>query len=199
MLPLLPVYIGFFAGDSGREKKSTLLRTAAFVLGFTLVFCLLGVFAGALGRLLSAHRKLVDLVCGGVIVVFGLSCLEIIPLPFFKGMRKRVRIDGIFSAFLFGLVYSVSLTPCVGAFLGSAVMLASGSGSVRTGLLLLLAYSLGLGIPFLLSSLLLDRLKSAFDAVKKHYAVINSVCGIFLIVMGVLMMLGLTDRLTSLL
>lgn len=196
MLPLLPVYISFFAGDSGGRRK-TWLRSAAFVVGFTLVFCLFGVFAGAVGSLLSARRRLVNVVCGLIVVLFGLSYLEIIPLTFLKGIRRQVRVDGVLSAFLFGLVYSVSLTPCVGAFLGSAIMLASSSGSAARGLLLLLVYSMGLGIPFLLSAVLIDGLKAAFNAIKEHYRVINVVCGIFLILVGICMMTGLMGRIMA--
>lgn len=199
MLPLLPVYVSYFAGGGENRKRNTVLRSVSFVLGFTLVFCLLGVFAGALGKLLSAYRTAVNIVCGAVVVVFGLSYLEIIPLTFFKGIQKQARIDGVLSAFLFGLIYAVSLTPCVGAFLGSAIMLASTTGSVTQGLLLLLVYSMGLGIPFVLSAVLIDRLKGTFGAIKRHYAVINKVCGIFLIAVGILMMLGLLNRLLAVL
>ena len=95
---------------------------------------------------------------------------------------------------LFGLVFSVGWTPCVGAFLGSALMLASQQGHVLTGVLMLLCYSLGLGIPFVVSALLIDKLKSAFGIIKRHYNIINRVCGALLVVMGVLMMTGLLNR-----
>ncbi len=190
MLPLLPVYVGYFSGDSGLKRR-VFLNALFFVLGFTTVFCLLGVFAGSLGRLLSAHRRLVDLVTGGLVILFGLSYLEVIPLPFFKGGGEAKKISGVFSAFLFGLVYSVSLTPCVGAFLASALALAANSDTALQGLLLLLVYSLGLGIPFVLSAVLIDRLRNTFAWIKKHYRVINLVCGLFLILVGILMAFGL--------
>ena len=104
-------------------------------------------------------------------------------------------MTGVFSAFLFGVVYSVSLTPCIGAFLGSALMLASTSGTALRGTLLLVTYSLGLGIPFLLSSVLLDRLRTSFAFIKAHYRVINLVCGLFLILIGILMILGIFNTL----
>ena len=132
---------------------------------------------------------------GGVIVIlFGLSYLEVFRLPFFKGMQGNRKISGAFSAFLFGVIYSVSLTPCVGAFLGSALMLASASATAWRGVLLLLCYSLGLGSLFLLSAVLIDKLKGTFSFIKQHYKVINLVCGIFLIVIGVLMATGLMTR-----
>ena len=190
MLPMLPLYISYFA--AGEEKKSkTFARAAAFVGGFTLVFCLLGLFAGTLGALLRRYQVVVDIICGLIVILFGLSYLEVIRLPFFKGMQSGHKISGILSAFLFGVNYSVSLTPCVGAFLGSALMLASASATAWRGVLLLLCYSLGLGSLFLLSAVLIDKLKGTFGFIKAHYRVINLVCGIFLIVVGVLMACGL--------
>ena len=106
---------------------------------------------------------------------------------------------GFFSAALFGMIFSVGWTPCVGAFLGSALMLASQQGHVLEGMLMLLVYSLGLGVPFLISAVLIDYLKSAFDWVKRHYRVINLVCGGFLIVVGILMATGTLGRLLALL
>ena len=198
MLPMLPLYLSYFAAGQS-EKKQVLPRTLSFVLGFTLIFCLLGLFAGTLGAALSRYRRAVDLVCGILVILFGLAYLEVLPMKFLKGMRRARDAGTILSAFLFGMIYSVSLTPCVGAFLGSALMLAASAGGAGTGLLLLLAYSLGLGIPFLLSALLLNRLRSTFDFVKSHYRVINLVCGLFLILVGLLMALGWINRVLSLL
>ena len=197
MLPMLPLYISYFAGGADKKHR-TLLRSAAFVLGFTAVFTLLGVFSGAVGRFLSLYDTVVNIVCGAIVIVFGLSYLEIIPLRFLRGVQNQQKVTGVVSAFLFGVVYSVSLTPCVGAFLGSALMLASTSGSVGTGALLLLCYSLGLGVPFLLSAVLIDKLRTAFNFIKRNYKIINLVCGIFLIVIGILMMFGLMNAFLAL-
>lgn len=191
MLPMLPVYLSYFAGDKSEIKaKNTLLKAVAFVVGFTVVFCLLGLFAGSIGAMLTEYKTVLNIVCGIIVAVFGLSYLEIIPLPFLKGVSKAGNITGVLSAFIFGVVYSVSLTPCVGAFLGSALMLAATSESAVRGLLLLLVYSLGLGIPFIMSALLIDGFKGAFSFIKSHYRVINIICGVLLTVMGVLMALG---------
>jgi len=198
MLPLLPVYISFFAGETGDKKRNALIRSLAFVLGFSIVFCLLGFFAGALGGVLKKYQAIINIICGAIVVIFGLSYLEIIPLKFFKGLSTQRKITGVFSAFVFGLVYSVSLTPCVGAFLGSAIMLAGTAGSEIKGLLLLMVYSLGLGVPFVFSAVLLDRLKNVFSWIKKHYKVINIICGVFLIIVGVCMMCGLLSKLMAL-
>ena len=197
MLPMLPVYVSYFApeGDRGRA----LPRAVAFVLGFTAVFSLLGLFAGTLGLWLRRYAVWVDRVCGMVVILFGLSVLEIVPLRFLRGMKGGRTVTGLASAFLFGVIYSVSLTPCVGAFLGSALMLASSGGTALRGLGLLLVYSLGLGLPFLLSAALLEQLRGAFAAVKAHYRTINLCSGVFLILVGVTMAAGWLGRLLALL
>ena len=112
-------------------------------------------------------------------------------------MQSGRTANTIVSAFLFGVIYSVSLTPCIGAFLGSALTLAGASGTAVKGVLLLVTYSMGLGVPFLISALLIEKLNTAFTFIKKHYRVINIVCGSFLILVGILMACGLMDRLMS--
>lgn len=196
MLPMLPLYISYFAGNADKKHK-TFLRAFSFVAGFTAVFTLLGVFAGTLGAFLTKYQTAVNIVSGVIVIIFGLSYLEVIRLPFFKGMNMNKKISGVFSAFLFGIIYSVSLTPCVGAFLGSALMLASSSGGTLRGALLLLTYSLGLGVPFLLSAVLIDKLNSVFAFIKKHYKIINLICGIFLIITGILMAFGLMNAMLA--
>src|SRR5699024_5415682 len=104
---------------------------------------------------------------------------------------------GFFATLLFGIVFAVGWTPCVGAFLGSALMLASSRGSVAQGILLLLCYSAGLGIPFLISAVLIQKLKSTFDWIKQHYSIINKVSGGLLILVGILMMTGLMNEYLS--
>ena len=196
MLPLLPLYISYFAGGADKKHK-VFLRALSFVLGFTVVFSLLGLFAGTLGAFLREYRTAVNIVGGALIIIFGLSYLEVIKLPFFKGIRNGRTADTVVSAFLFGIVYSVSLTPCIGAFLGSALALAGASGTALKGVLLLVTYSLGLGVPFLISALLIERLNTAFTFIKRNYRVINIVCGGFLILIGILMALGQLDAVVA--
>lgn len=196
MLPMLPLYISYFAGNADKKHK-TVSRAAGFIAGFTLVFTLLGLFAGTLGTFLIKYQTVVNIICGLAVVIFGLSYLEIIKLPFFKGMQEMKPVTSIFSAFIFGMIYSVSLTPCVGAFLGSALMLASSTGGAIKGALLLLTYSLGLGIPFFFSAILIEKLNSAFTFIKKHYKIVNTVCGIFLIIVGIMIMFGSMNAVIS--
>ena len=131
------------------------------------------------------------IVSGLVVVFFGLNFMGILKLNIFRGGMGQVKMNnGFFSAVIFGVIFSLGWTPCVGAFLGSALALASQQGHVVEGMLMLLAYSLGLGVPFLLSAVLIDKLKSAFNWIKSHYDVINLVCGALLVFVGVLMMTG---------
>lgn len=200
MLPMLPVYISYFAGQSKDEtgkRPKMIFKVIAFVVGFTVVFTALGLFSGTLGRLLSRYQTVVNIVSGIIVILFGLSYLGVFRIPFFKGMNKGYKITGIASAFLFGAIYSISLTPCVGAFLGSALMLASSAGGALKGATLLLTYSLGLGIPFIFSAVLLEKLSGAFTFIKKHYKIINLVSGIALIVIGILMAFGLLNLILS--
>ncbi len=203
LLPMLPVYLSYFAGSNAKEQsvKKTLWNALGFVLGFTLVFVTLGAFAGTVGGLLTRYQLAVNIVTGLVVILFGLHFLGLFELKIFSGMKGSIagKELGFFSALLFGIVFSVGWTPCVGAFLGSALMLASTQGKVLTGILMLLCYSAGLGIPFLLSAVLIDRLKGAFGFIKRHYTLINRICGVFLILIGALMMTGLMGRFLSLL
>lgn len=200
LLPMLPVYASYFAGGGEKSTKKTLKNALGFVLGFTTVFVLLGALAGSLGSLLSRHQTAVNIVTGLVVVLFGLHFLGLFRLDFLRGMGKRTQGEmGFFSALLFGVVFSVGWTPCVGAFLGSALMLATSRAHALEGILMLLLYSMGLGIPFVISALLIDKLKGAFSWIKRNYRVINVVCGCLLIAMGTLMATGLFGKWIALL
>ncbi len=212
LLPMLPVYLLYFAGGSRPEvgageepgaKRAALRRTVVnalgFVLGFTLVFVSMGAFAALLGSLLNEYRTWVNVVSGLIVIVFGLNFLGVFGEGIFRGHggsrgEKPLRF---FSSVVFGVVFSLAWTPCVGAFLGSALLLASQQESWLRGVLMLLCYSAGLGIPFLLSAVLLDRLKGAFAFIKRNYRVVNVICGCLLIAVGILMMTGLMSRLAS--
>ena len=197
---MLPIYISYFAGGGQRTVKKTLLGTSGFVLGFTLVFVAMGALAGTVGSFLTRYQRWVDLVCGLIVVVFGLSYMGLIRLNLFRGAGKAMKAGGgFFSALLFGMIFSIGWTPCVGAFLGSALMLASQQGNALQGFLMLLCYSAGLGIPFVLSALLIDQLKGAFNWIKGHYRVIDLVCGSLLVLVGVAMATGLLGKLLALL
>ena len=199
LLPMLPIYISYFAGGGERSVGRTLKGAFDFVLGFTAVFVAMGALAGTIGAFLSKYQTLVNILCGALVVIFGLNYLGLLKIRIFRGRGHDLDTDnlGFFSAFLFGVIFSLGWTPCVGAFLGSALMLASQQGSMVQGVLMLLCYSAGLGLPFLISALLIDQLKGAFNWVKAHYDIINKVSGILLIIVGIAMDTGTLGRLLS--
>lgn len=203
LLPMLPLYMSYFTGSSEiSDKKKTFINALAFVLGFTIVFMSMGAFAGSIGGFLREYQTIINVVSGGIVIIFGLSFLGFFTLTLPSISKKlTAKMDNlnIFSSILFGAIFSIGWTPCVGAFLGSALMLASQQGSATTGILMLLCYSLGLGIPFVLSALLLDQLKGTFDFIKKHYKIITTLSGSLLIIIGIAMMTGYMGKLLSML
>ena len=194
LLPMLPIYISYFAGGT-RSTARTMKCAFGFVLGFTCVFVAMGALAGTVGSFLRQYQTAVNLVCGAVVVFFGLHYLGLFQLNLFRGGSARMDVGdlGFFSAMLFGVIFSVGWTPCVGVFLGSALMLASQQGTALTGILMLL------GIPFLISAVLIDQLKGAFTWIKTHYQIINRLCGALLILVGLLMATGTLGRLLAIL
>ncbi|MBQ6795872.1 MAG: cytochrome c biogenesis protein CcdA [Clostridia bacterium] len=195
LLPMLPVYISYFAGGGEKETGKVIKNALGFILGFTAVFIMMGALAGTFGRFLTDYKTAVNIVTGLIVVFFGLNFLGVFKLNIFKGINfSKTKDMGFFSSVLFGLVFSVGWTPCVGAFLGSALMLAANRGSLTEGIMMLLCYSLGLGIPFFISAILIDKLKGAFSFVKRHYNVINAVSGWLLVIVGVLMATGLFGK-----
>lgn len=200
LLPMLPVYVSYFSGGGQRETKKTVTNALGFILGFTLVFVALGALAGTFGQLLRDHQTAVNIVTGLIVVFFGLNFLGVFRVNLFQGGgRFAGEVLGFFSALVFGMVFSIGWTPCVGAFLGSALLLAASQGHVLEGVLMLFLYSLGLGIPFFLSAILIDKVKGALGLIKRHYGVINKVCGGLLVLVGALMATGLFGRFLSLL
>ena len=201
LLPMLPIYISYFAGGGERSMRNTLSGALGFVAGFSIIFMILGALAGTVGSFLKAHQTAVNIISGLIVILFGLNFLGVLKLNLFTGSKRQFNTQNMnfFSALLFGVIFSLGWTPCVGAFLGSALMMASQQGHALQGTLMLLCYSLGLGIPFILSAVLIDSLKSAFSWIKRNYALINAISGCLLIVIGILMATGTLGRLLSIL
>lgn len=199
LLPMLPIYISYFAGGGERNTKRTVKNALGFVLGFTLVFMAMGALAGTIGSFLVKYQTIVNVISGMIVIFFGLNFLGVLKIDLFRGGSKSVNTEnmGFFSAMIFGIVFSVGWTPCVGAFLGSALMLASTQAHMVKGVLMLLCYSLGLGIPFVLSAVLIDKLKGTIQFIKKNYHVINCTSGLFLLIVGVCMATGVLGRLLA--
>ncbi len=201
LLPMLPIYVSYFAGDTERTTAKTIKNALGFEAGFTIVFVAMGALAGTLGGLLKEYQTAVNIVTGVIVIFFGLHFLGVFKVRLFGGINRSMdkKNLGFFSAVLFGMVFSIGWTPCVGVFLGSALMLASQQGHALTGVLMLLLYSLGLGIPFLVSAILIDKLKNTFAFIKRNYKVINIVSGSLLVLVGILMMTGLLGKFLAIL
>lgn len=194
LLPMLPLYLSYFAGGDGGNRKKVLYNALGFFLGFTMVFMILGAFAGTLGQFVLRYGAAINLVAGAFIVLFGLSYLGLFNFPSLKLSSRKLSLDAgnlnPGKSVLFGILFSITWTPCVSAFLGTALVLASQQGSVAAGVFMLFLFSLGLGIPFIASALLIDNLKSTFGFLKKHGKTVSMISGLLLIVLGILMMMG---------
>lgn len=190
VLPLVPVYAVYFAsGDADRAKAFS--RSLAFVVGFTAVFTALGLGAGAIGGFLRAYAFQVRLATGLVTVLFGLSVLGLFHLPTLK-VAPGMRLDGLLSAFAFGLVFPLMILPCAGPFLGAALMHAGERGEAFEGAVLLAVYSFGLGVPLVVTALFLAQLKNALALLRRNLGVINRICGVLLVALGVATACGLS-------
>ena len=201
LLPMLPIYVSYFAGGSleNKDNKRVIKNAIGFILGFTTVFILLGALAGFFGGLLNQYKTVVNIITGAIVIFFGLNFLGVFRLNIFKGSHIAGKQSlGFFSSVLFGVIFSIGWTPCVGAFLGSALMLAATRGSMMEGILMLLAYSIGLGIPFFISAILIYKVREAFRFIKKHYNVINIISGSLLVIVGILMATGLFGKFLAL-
>ncbi len=196
ILPMLPIYFLYLAGNdssSASNRNKLLINSIGFVIGFTIVFVILGATVTSLGHYLASHRSLLEKISGLFMIVFGLNFAGIFKISFLNSER---RFDFIFkklqffSSILFGMVFGFGWTPCLSAFLGSALALASNSRTVLEGTFLLLLYSIGLGIPFILSAVAFEKLKGAFNQLKKHSRIISIASGILLIIAGIMVFTG---------
>lgn len=186
VLPVIPIYISYFGAESKNSKKA-IINSIGFVTGFSLVFIILGIFAGTFGKIVHQYADYINIILGLFLIVIGLNYMGVIFLKFLnksKEVKKDKKDLTLISSVLFGVIFSLSWTPCVGAFLSSALILASTTGSVFKGAILLLLYSLGLAIPFIITTLLLEKLKKTFDFIKKHYNIINKIAGSILVLSG---------------
>jgi len=199
VLPLLPVYLSFVSGVGvdrlAGERRRLLWTSLLFVAGFTLVFMLMGAGAGGVGHLLVRHRRELTIAAGAFIAFSGLVVAGAIPLPK-PVMRMSPTRRGAGGAFITGMALAVGWTPCVGYVLGAILSMAASSRSAVSGSLLLLAYSAGLGLPFVLAAVAFDWMSARLGAVKRHYRGIQIVAGVLLVVFGVLMMVGVLDQMS---
>ena len=190
VLPMLPIYISYFIGEDNKKVSKAVINSIGFVLGFTIVFIVLSILASRLGGIISNNIKYVKILFGIIIILLGLNYMEILKIKFLnktKGINKKVKDLNFFKALVFGMLFSISWTPCIGTFLASALLLIAKNQDMVKGILLMLIYSVGLGIPFIISAVLLEKLKEVFNFVKKHYDIIKKISGVILIIMGIYM------------
>lgn len=196
VLPLLPVYLSYISGiavDALEVERRRVLRVSlAFVLGFTILFVVLGTAAGGIGQALLSQRTLLTIIAGAVLVVAGIAVMDLVHLPGMRGLPMP-KVTGPAGAMVAGAAVAVGWTPCVGPVLGAILTYAGSKGSGAAGALLLFVYSIGLGVPFILASVAFGWVSRRLTAVKRHYRTIRLVAGGLLIAVGVLMITGTFD------
>jgi len=203
ILPLVPAYISYITGVSFDElkgaesrliRKKALVHSLFFVLGFSLVFIALGASATRLGTFLVQYRTAITKVGGALVIIFGLYLMGVFRLSFFDRERKitfKLRKGSKFGAFLLGVTFAAAWTPCIGPILGSILTLAATKETVLQGVGLLGVYSLGIAVPFIISAFLINTFLSYFAVFKKYMPYVRFICGLLLVIMGLLLLLRL--------
>jgi len=198
VLPLIPGYISYVSGSSLNEllkkKEINLIPTILFVFGFSLIFIFFGATATTIGKLLLKNSNELRIVAGIVIIILSLHILKVINIKFLN-YEKRVHSEinqGFFAPILIGMAFAFGWTPCIGPMLGSILILASTTESISQGVLLLSFYSLGLGIPFILSGYLIQKFILISKNLKQKMNVIEKTGGTLLLLTGFLI---ITDQL----
>jgi cytochrome c-type biogenesis protein len=196
VLPLVPSYLTFVTGvgldDLGTARRSALVHALLFVLGFTLIFVALGASATVLGRLLGAYRIWITRIGGALVVLFGLYLLGMVRVDAFN-RERRVHLAnkpmGYLGTTLVGVAFGAGWTPCLGPILGAILTYTAATADLSRGLPLLLAYSIGLALPFLVAAVAVERFLGAVARMRPYLARVSQISGVLLIVVGVMMML----------
>jgi cytochrome c-type biogenesis protein len=199
VLPLIPGYISFISGltleemqgkaEAKSSRASVLLASSAFVLGFTVIFVALGASASAIGKWMYAQSPILEKIAGTILVILGLHMMGVFRIRLLdsdKRIHTQQKPAGPVGAFLVGMAFAFAWTPCIGPILGGILAMAASRDSVGEGMQMLAVYSLGLGVPFLLTSVAIDRFFSAAARIRRHYRAIELVSGGLLILVGLL-------------
>jgi cytochrome c-type biogenesis protein len=197
VLPLIPSYVTFITGlgldDVGTARRTAFTHGLLFVLGFTLIFLALGATATVLGRLLFAHRVWITRGGAVLLIVFGLYMAGVLRITALDVERRVHLADkplGYLGTVLVGVAFGAGWTPCLGPVLGGILAYTSSVADLQRGLLLLFAYAMGLGVPFLLSALMVDRFLTGFQRMRRHLGLVNRIAGGLMIVVGLLLLTG---------
>jgi cytochrome c-type biogenesis protein len=210
VLPLVPIYLTQLVGQSVYQSNDnkqplslrlvTFLHAVTFVCGFTLAFVALGAVASSLGSFLQIHLALIRQIAGVLLIILGLSIAGILKLPFLY-QQKRFEFHperpSYPASFLIGITFAIAWSPCIGPILGSILTLAASTETLQKGVLLLLVYSLGLGVPFLLLGLGLNQVSSILKKLKPHLGKIEIVAGILMVVVGIMVFFNVLLYLNS--
>lgn len=207
VLPLVPAYLGYLSGatvgqpgEAKTQRYATFLHALFFVLGFSAIFVALGATASIVGQLLNQHIFTLQRIGAIIIIVFGLHTIGIIKIPFlYYEARAEIKARpelGYFSSFLIGLVFAAGWTPCVGTVLSAIFFLAADTQTLGQGMLMLAAYSLGLGLPFLLVGGAFETISPWLRKLNRHLRIVSVVSGVFLIAVGVAIYTGWLSYLT---
>lgn len=203
ILPMIPAYIMFITGSSLEEevtanRRLAVGRTLLFILGFTVIFVIMGTSATLVGRLFVQNRGIFTKVAGAIIVFFGLVLAGFIKSPFKSGgIRMPQGLSGNLGALVMGMAFAAGWTPCFGPVLAGILVMAGGSATFSKGVLLLLTYSIGMGIPFLLTAMFINVFVSALQKMEKVVPVILKAGGIIMIVFGTLIFFDKVTMLTQ--
>jgi cytochrome c-type biogenesis protein len=209
VLPLVPGYISIVSGSSLEQlkvqKEASLLRTVltnsvTFIIGFSITFVVLGASATWLGQVLVSWRQLLDKIAGLVLIVFGVHVLGIVKINALYQDKRFHNVEkprGPVGALVLGLAFAFGWTPCLGPILAGILAIASTKQTVAEGMLLLGVYSAGLGIPFLMTSLALNKFLSFYSRFKKHFHAVEMVSGALVIAVGVMMVTGNLTRIAT--
>ena len=194
VLPLVPSYVTFITGlsleDVQKARRAALTHSLLFILGFTLIFLALGATATALGQLVHNQRQWISRIGGVLIIVFGLYMLGVFNVALFSRERRVHIADkpvGYLGTLLVGIAFGAGWTPCIGPILGGILTYAASTADLSRGMWLLLAYSLGLAVPFLLSAVAVERFLDFFTRMKRQMVWITRVSGVLMIAVGLLM------------
>ena len=191
LLPMIPIYISYFIGEDNEKNNKAVVNSIGFVLGFTFVFLILSIFASALGGFITNKIKYIKIIFGILIILLGLNYMGVLKFNILnktKGIKFDTKNFNFFKAFIFGILFSISWTPCIGTFLSSALLLIATNQNIAKGIVLMLIYSVGIGIPFIISVILIEKLRTMFDFIKRNYNIIKIISGIILISMGIYIM-----------
>ena len=199
VLPLIPAYVSYLTGSSIEELKddkaklSTLYKSFGFVLGFSIIFILMGVSITSLGKLLITHKDLFRKVGGTLIVIFGLHTIGVFKIKLFYHEKRFLYLDkikGPFSSIIMGMAFAAGWTPCIGPILSSILIYATSMNSIGKGVLLLIMYSIGLAVPFILTAMAIGSFTKQFRKFSKYLPIISTISGLLMIIMGVMIFMN---------